>query len=128
LSVADFRKLKVAGEEKLFFIGNDGFVNYAEALFDDEVGYEALGANLYSLGACFLKFMRLLAMDIPVIDPSLYIHRFAQRMDLGASVHTVAMTAVRLVARMKRDWIETGRRPAGICGACLLVGTVVVDV
>ena len=50
LTVADFRKLKVAGEEKLFFIGNDGFVNYAEALFDDEVGYEALGANLHATG------------------------------------------------------------------------------
>ena len=23
--------------------------------------------------------------------------------------------------RMRRDWIQTGRRPAGICGACLLI-------
>jgi transcription factor IIIB subunit 2 len=22
---------------------------------------------------------------------------------------------------MKQDWIQTGRRPAGICGACLLI-------
>ena len=27
------------------------------------------------------------------------------------------MTAMRLVARMKRDWIHHGRRPAGLCGA-----------
>lgn len=27
------------------------------------------------------------------------------------------MTALRLVARMKRDWIHHGRRPAGLCGA-----------
>ena len=83
---------------------------------------ESLNANLYSLGACFLKFSRLLALDMPVIDPSLYIHRFAARMDLGDMTHAVAMTAIRLVARMKRDWIQTGRRPAGICGACLLIG------
>ena len=50
LTVADFRKMKVGGEEKLFFINADGFVNYAEALFDDEVAYESLGANLHATG------------------------------------------------------------------------------
>src|SRR4051812_29008767 len=33
------------------------------------------------------------------------------------------MTALRLVARMKRDWILIGRRPSGICGACLLIAS-----
>lgn len=31
------------------------------------------------------------------------------------------MTALRLVSRMKRDWMHTGRRPSGLCGAALLV-------
>ncbi|KAJ2789381.1 transcription factor TFIIIB subunit brf1, partial [Coemansia guatemalensis] len=31
------------------------------------------------------------------------------------------MDAIRLVQRMDRDWIRTGRRPAGICGACILI-------
>lgn len=31
----------------------------------------------------------------------------------------MAYTALRLVANMKRDWIQTGRRPAAICGAAL---------
>ena len=31
------------------------------------------------------------------------------------------MCALRLVQRMKRDWIQTGRRPSGICGAALLI-------
>jgi len=84
---------------------------------------EALQANLYTLGACFLKFTRLLMLNLPIIDPSLYIHRFALRMELGEATHTVSMTALRLVARMKRDWIQTGRRPAGICGACLLIAS-----
>uniref|UniRef100_A0A3Q2YUE6 Transcription factor TFIIB cyclin-like domain-containing protein n=1 Tax=Hippocampus comes TaxID=109280 RepID=A0A3Q2YUE6_HIPCM len=26
------------------------------------------------------------------------------------------MTALRLVQRMKRDWMHTGRRPSGLCG------------
>lgn len=29
--------------------------------------------------------------------------------------------ATRIVQRMKRDWIATGRRPTGICGAALLL-------
>ncbi len=34
---------------------------------------------MYSLGACFLKFTRLLNIQLPLIDPSLYIHRFAAK-------------------------------------------------
>ena len=33
----------------------------------------------------------------------------------------VANSALRLVQRMQRDWMQTGRRPAGICGAALLI-------
>ena len=29
--------------------------------------------------------------------------------------------ATRIVDRMKRDWISTGRRPTGLCGAALLL-------
>ena len=50
-------------------------------------------------------------------DPCLYIHRFAHKLELGDKTHEVSMTALRLVARMKRDWIHHGRRPAGLCGA-----------
>ena len=133
---------------------------------------DALQTNLYVLGATLLKFIRTLHIALPIIDPSLYIHRFAAQLEIGnaqhsggsappsspaaaaaaasaaaaspspsisdsstspstsspsfavpvrASVHVVAMTALRLVARMKRDWLQVGRRPSGICGACLLI-------
>jgi transcription factor IIIB subunit 2 len=42
-------------------------------------------------------------------------------MELGEKTHVVTQDAIRLVQRMKRDWIHFGRRPAGICGACLLL-------
>ena len=134
---------------------------------------DVLQTNLYVLGATLLKFLRILHIALPIIDPSLYIHRFAAQLEIGqgggahapstvsaaalqstpaspsaasadssaafspssasstspsssaapgrASVHVVAMTALRLVARMKRDWLQVGRRPSGICGACLLI-------
>uniref|UniRef100_A0A3P9MAH8 BRF1 RNA polymerase III transcription initiation factor subunit n=1 Tax=Oryzias latipes TaxID=8090 RepID=A0A3P9MAH8_ORYLA len=54
-------------------------------------------------------------------DPCLYIPRFAQMLEFGEKNHDVSMTAMRLVQRMKRDWMHTGRRPSGLCGAALLV-------
>lgn len=50
-------------------------------------------------------------------DPCLYIPRFAQLLEFGEKNHEVSMTAMRLVQRMKRDWMHTGRRPSGLCGA-----------
>ena len=75
------------------------------------------------LGSCFLKFTRLLSLTLPIIDPSLYIHRFASKLEFGDKTHLVSMSALRLVQRMKRDWIQTGRRPSGICGAALLIAS-----
>ena len=82
---------------------------------------DVLQENVYLLGSCFLKFTRLLSLTLPIIDPSLYIHRFASRLEFGDKTHLVSMSALRLVQRMKRDWIQTGRRPSGICGAALLI-------
>lgn len=77
---------------------------------------------------------------MPIIDPSLFVHRFAARLEFDDKTHLVAMTALRLVSRMRRDWmavgtmacccfapncvadgITIGRRPAGICGASLII-------
>lgn len=89
---------------------------------------DCIQANVYLLGAVFLQLLQLLRLEAhPIIsrpiDPSLYIHRFADRMNFGKSMHTVANTALRLVASMKRDWMQTGRRPAGICGAALFIAS-----
>ncbi|CDJ68688.1 hypothetical protein ENH_00056790 [Eimeria necatrix] len=69
----------------------------------------------------FLKLLRVLHVQVPHIDPSLFIERFALQLNLGSKTQTVAHTAVRLVQAMKRDWIATGRRPMGLCGAALLI-------
>jgi transcription factor IIIB subunit 2 len=84
---------------------------------------DALQINVYTLGTCFLKFRRLLGLKLEIIDPALYIYRFAAHLSLDEKANQVAMTALRLVARMKRDWIVAGRRPAGICAAALLIAS-----
>ncbi|KAA0148748.1 hypothetical protein FNF27_02713 [Cafeteria roenbergensis] len=82
---------------------------------------DALRVNVFTLGHTFVRFARLVNIRMPMVDPSLYIHRFAGQMELGDKKHAVATTAMRLVQIMQRDWLAAGRRPAGICGACLLV-------
>lgn len=82
---------------------------------------DVLHTNVYTLGHAFLKLVRLLNINVPFIDPSLFLARFASAMEFGDKTHAVASDALRLVQRMKRDWIQYGRRPAGLCGASLLV-------
>jgi transcription factor IIIB subunit 2 len=82
---------------------------------------DALQVNVYVLGTCFLKFRRLLGLKLEIIDPALFVYRCAAHLDLDDKANAVALTALRLVGRMKRDWIVAGRRPAGICAAALLI-------
>uniref|UniRef100_A0A2K5PVK2 B-related factor 1 n=1 Tax=Cebus imitator TaxID=2715852 RepID=A0A2K5PVK2_CEBIM len=77
--------------------------------------------NVYVLGKTFLLLARELCINAPAIDPCLYIPRFAHLLEFGEKNHEVSMTALRLLQRMKRDWMHTGRRPSGLCGAALLV-------
>lgn len=82
---------------------------------------DILQTSVYSLGGTFLRLVRLLNLEIPIVDPSFYVARFAAKLDFEEKTLAVANTAVRVVARMKRDWIQTGRRPAGICAAGLII-------
>uniref|UniRef100_A0A9J7XXQ0 Transcription factor IIIB 90 kDa subunit n=1 Tax=Cyprinus carpio carpio TaxID=630221 RepID=A0A9J7XXQ0_CYPCA len=77
--------------------------------------------NVYILGKTFLLLARELCINAPAVDPCLYIPRFAHMLEFGEKTHEVSMTALRLLQRMKRDWMHTGRRPSGLCGAALLV-------
>jgi transcription factor IIIB subunit 2 len=80
-----------------------------------------------SLGKLAMKFAYLLCINLPEIDPGLFIPRFAQKLDFGDKTHEVSETALRLVQRMNKDWMATGRRPSGLCGAALLVSARMYD-
>lgn len=82
---------------------------------------DVLQICVYELGRTYLRLSQALCITIPSMDPCLYILRFAHRLEFGDKTHEVSMTALRLVSRMKRDFIHTGRRPSGLCGAALLM-------
>ncbi|KAK4392582.1 Transcription factor IIIB subunit [Sesamum angolense] len=73
----------------------------------------------------FLQLCKLLSLEEhPIVqkpvDPSLFIHRFTDRL-FGGRKPSVSRTALHIVASMKRDWMQTGRKPSGLCGAALYI-------
>jgi len=87
---------------------------FADLLIDFS---DVVQMDVYALGRAYVQISRALYINIPAVDPCMYILRFAHKFELGEQTHDVAMTALRLVQRMKRDWIHLGRRPSGLCGA-----------
>ncbi|WVW79472.1 hypothetical protein I302_101441 [Kwoniella bestiolae CBS 10118] len=84
---------------------------------------ERLSINVYELGATYLKLRAILHLleQMPEVDPAIYNLRFAHKLDFGPTVHLIATDASRLVRRFRADWMTQGRRPAGVCGACLII-------
>ncbi|KAF2070379.1 hypothetical protein CYY_008308 [Polysphondylium violaceum] len=82
---------------------------------------EVLHINIFVLAHTFLELTKMLNIHLPVVDPSLYIPKFAHKLEFRDQVSNVIATANKLVARMNRDWLSVGRKPSGICGASLYI-------
>lgn len=92
---------------------------------------DALHTSLYSLGSIYIKLIKKIKtgvaglgkFQLERVDPSLFIHRFCAKLDFGEKTKTVATTALRMLQSMRRDWIVSGRRPAGLYGAAILISS-----
>ncbi|EFC50320.1 transcription factor [Naegleria gruberi] len=90
---------------------------------------ESMKTDVFLIGHCFLDLMTALNFKLPAVEPFFYVRRFANRLLLNSgkenanqeAINRVIQTTLKLIASMKRNWIQTGRRPAGICAAALLV-------
>ncbi|RAH85301.1 putative transcription factor TFIIIB complex subunit Brf1 [Aspergillus japonicus CBS 114.51] len=87
---------------------------------------DVLMLNVFKLGRTYKALLEELRLGGTIflmnpIDPESLIYRFAKQLEFGPSTMQVASEAVRIVQRMNRDWMTTGRRPAGICGAALIL-------
>eukprot|EP00919_Chromeraceae_sp_WS-2016_P072588 GHVR01171602.1.p1 GENE.GHVR01171602.1~~GHVR01171602.1.p1 ORF type:complete len:113 (-),score=1.63 GHVR01171602.1:1094-1432(-) len=91
---------------------------------------DKMNVYLFKLARCFLRLLRFLGFQnqLPLIDPSLYIHRYSKMLDLGDKTKAITMTAIKLIQRMKRDWMCQGRRPSSLCGAAILIATRIHDI
>ena len=50
------------------------------------IARDLVQVNLYVLGVTYLKLAQVLCLKFPVVDPSLYIHRFASKLEFGPKV------------------------------------------
>lgn len=82
--------------------------------------------NVFKLGTFYKSLLDDLRINgtgylVHPLNPETLIWRFASKIELGPHTTQVANDAVRIVQRMRRDWMTPGRRPAGICGAALIM-------
>ncbi|KAL7714861.1 Transcription initiation factor IIIB chain BRF [Entamoeba marina] len=80
---------------------------------------DILHVSVRKLGRTFVRFCEELKLDLPFVDPCLYLQRFAEDLGFGQRTGEVVRTAMRICQRMNRDWMHYGRRPSGICGVAL---------
>lgn len=56
---------------------------------------DVLQVNLYILGSIYLKLIKILQLNIPLIDPSLYIHRYCAKLDFAEKSKLVENTSLK---------------------------------
>ena len=89
---------------------------------------ELIQVNVFRLGQIYQDLKKDLWLDSldasgirPVIEVENLIMKFARKLEFGSSLMRVAEDAAKIVKRMDRDWMVTGRQPAGLCGACIIL-------
>lgn len=76
--------------------------------------------NIYKLGNHYLQFIKLFNINIDLIDPSLFLKRFINKLNLDLkSQKNVYDISLKIIQCMKKDWLIEGRNPLGICGASI---------
>ncbi|XP_038998397.1 transcription factor IIIB 90 kDa subunit-like [Hibiscus syriacus] len=85
----------------------------------------SISVNVYELGSVYLQLCYVLYLadtkDLPkLVDPSIFIHKFTNTL-IPEGNDAVVKTARDILASMKRDWMQTGRKPSGLCGAALYI-------
>ena len=84
---------------------------------------DRLQVNVFKLGHTFKILHRTITIGggiVPMLPEDL-MYRFALKLEFNEMTGTVADTAIRLSRRMNQDWMVVGRRPSGVCGACLIL-------
>ena len=85
----------------------------------------ALKVSVFALGQIYNTIVSKLHLNLvsPVYEanPEYLIQRFVRDLEFGDDEHRIAKEAIQILQRMKRDWILVGRRPAGVCGAAVIL-------
>lgn len=88
---------------------------------------EILRINVFRLGEVYKDLCEKLYLEgKPVgyqhfVEMEPLIKKYCQKLQFGDKTNQVGHDALRIMRRMNRDWIVSGRHPAGLCGACIIL-------
>lgn len=88
---------------------------------------EQQGLNVFRLGEVYRSLCKELYLNNEsvghqnLVELEPLIHKYCEKLQFGNKTQTVAEDALRIIRRMNRDWIVSGRHPAGLCGACIIL-------
>ena len=77
--------------------------------------------GFFELAATALQLSKCMKETLPLIDPTLFIDRFTEELKFGHKSPEIKELAIQFIRRMDRDWIPTGRKPSGVCGAAIML-------
>jgi transcription factor IIIB 90 kDa subunit len=66
---------------------------------------DAIQVNVFKLGSIFLELNQKFYLNLPQIDPSLYINRFCSRLEFDTKKNQVVNSALRILQSMNRAWL-----------------------
>lgn len=80
--------------------------------------------DIYSLSKIYLKLCRFMNYVIKLNDPSLYVPRFMKSLHFPKDKEKKILEYVlRLLSRMREDWLGVGRRPTGLIAAGFFIAS-----
>ena len=95
---------------------------------------EIANIDVFALGRMYTDLVRCLylntstqrlgpeVLDLLAHGPEVLVDRFVDALEFPPqAVRRIKDDAARIVGRMKRDWMNIGRRPAGVCGAAVIL-------
>jgi len=87
---------------------------------------EALQVNVFKLGDIYKELNKALFLEVhshitPIVEVEPLLMKYAAKLEFGNDTRQIVEDAARIIKRMKRDWMVTGRHPAGLCGACIIL-------
>ena len=88
---------------------------------------ELLRLNVFRLGEVYKDLCQELYLKSTgvgtqhLVEVESLIYKYCRKLEFGDATKQVGADAAKIIRRMKRDWMVTGRHPAGLCGAAIIL-------
>lgn len=88
---------------------------------------ELIKVGVFRLGEVYRKLCKELFLNEEsvghqhLVELEPLIHKYCSKLQFAEKTNIVAEDALKIIRRMNKDWMVSGRHPAGLCGACIIL-------